>query len=120
MNKRFYFILIPIFVVLFSLSSKAGSHLSDKKKLTTGFCITIKIDRNNIPHSVNLRKENSERNIYKIRTKAWDDAATANIPCEQAPVTIFCYYTRPVYCRYNFSFRPYHLSKQSLRGPPVA
>lgn len=119
MNKRFYFILIPVLALLFNWNSRAGNHISLNKPYPGSF-VTIKTEQNNFPKSERLRKENSERIKYKIRTKAWDDAPGVLIGGEEIPGTIFCFYSELAYWGYNFSFRSYHLSKHSLRGPPVA
>jgi hypothetical protein len=119
MNRRLYLILLPVFVLLFSVHGKAGidgwhSHVA------SGSWFAHKHSGNTIKTGDNraVWKHDQKEFKNKIRLKAWDEAAIAVLALRYCPQPVFYYSTRSWQHHYEFLHSSWSSRFQS-RGPPA-
>lgn len=116
MNKRIYFILLPILALLFSFSGRADDAVLYLP--VSEFSITGVSLQNHIPHSFSLTKDDNHKKQNKIRIKARDDYSAIDVVEPRIQLSPIYYYNKPT-CRVcTVYFLSVHHPKHNLRGPP--
>ena len=116
MNKRVYFILLPILALLFILSG--GQRNVARFQPVSQFSVRGNSRQQHASHSVNLAKNDSHQKKNKIRIKACDDYSALEVAEMSVPSSPIFYYCKPAYKVCAVYFLSAHYSEYNLRGPP--
>ncbi|MFI5195558.1 MAG: hypothetical protein ACHQD8_00575 [Chitinophagales bacterium] len=119
MNKRIYFILLPVLAIIFSIICWKNNSVFFNEP-ARDLSITKNVAQVDFPYSSGVKKENKNRIKNAIRIKAWDDAAAINIFSTPDPVFLYLLFPRVVYGGYRLYELSAHFSTSGLRGPPPA
>jgi hypothetical protein len=116
MNKKIFFILLPVLALLFSFSGK------DVHSISSGqgpeFSITVTSLQSHVP-SVNMTRDDTHQKKNKIRIKARDDYSAIDV-AEVCTLPYRIYrYCRSAFITASADFPSIYLSSYHLRGPPA-
>ena len=118
MNKRIYFIILPILALLSGSYGMLYNLVSNQQATTSELNITVASPQNSLPFSSNLKKQEKKIDINAMRIKAKHDVMAVNIPFHWEPLTLFVYHTKA----HNGWYSVYELcafrAGYHLRGPP--
>jgi hypothetical protein len=117
MNKRIYFILLPILALLFSFSGRGEDLILCTP--ASECSIAIASLQNHIPHSFNQTRDDTNQKKNKIRIKAWDDYSAIDVAESWLQFPKKYYYLKPTFSGYTSYFQSAHFSRYNLRGPPA-
>lgn len=118
MNKRIYFLLLPVLLLIVTIKSKScfpaifHVHGSEYSVFAKGSAPA--------PFSVSLDKHHDRKVKSTIRIKAWDDASTGVVFSNSYfPKSVSVYNTVHQYFPGDACIFGCHISGHSLRGPPL-
>ncbi len=118
MNKRIFFILLPVFVLLFHTSWGNGIDFRFFPKEQSSSIVSQASAHNTIPSSSDLKNGGGKVNRNAIRIKAKNGFFELNIPEVWSFTTKVAYPTRLVFGVYNIYTADAHPAIYNLRGPP--
>jgi len=117
-NKRIYYILLPILALLVCSYGMLYHAVSVARTSAAESFITIAPEQK-LPFSSDLKKQEKKIDINAMRIKAKHDVVAINIPTFWEPPVAFVYHTKPYnsfYCVYELC--AFHAGYH-LRGPPA-
>ena len=117
MNKRLYFLLLPVFVLIFGINYKS-IELQPAGIGYEGYNIST-TEHNINSFYVGLNKESNRKIKNAIRIKAWDGSAAIGCSDHWEPNSTCVYYCRPRYYSKNVKIPVWQHSFRNLRGPPA-
>ena len=119
MNKRIYFILLPVLAIILSIICGSNNAVFFNKS-APDLTITKHVTQIGFPYSSDLKKENKNPIKNIIRKKAWDDTNAINFCPTHDPVLPCVLFPTVVYGGYRLYELSAYFSASGLRGPPVA
>ena len=119
MNKRIYFILLPILAIIFSIICGKNNAVSFNEP-SHDLRITKNVVQVDFPYSPGVKKENNNRIKNAIRIKALHDVVAIDISSILDPIFICLLSPRVIYGGYRLYELSAHFSTSGLRGPPAA
>ena len=118
MNKRVFFVLLPLIAILFSLNCMGDSAILLKRGARESVLTSSRVQIV-LPNSVKLNKENNKETKNKIRVKAWDDNSDIDISVPWCQSSEICHSDKPVYAVCVVYVQSTHFFRNNLRGPPA-
>ena len=116
MNKRIYFILLPLLALLFSFSGREEGSMVARSGGLTLYGASL---QSHSSQSASLNRDNNNQKKNKIRIKAWDDNLAVAIAAPWVmPVRVYAVYKSP-FGVYDVHFQSAYFSSAHLRGPPA-
>ena len=118
MNKRIFFILLPILALLFNTSDVKGTDFKSFPKESGSGFVSQASAQSTIPSSSDLKNGSGKVNRNAIRIKANNGALELDIPKVWSFATRAVYLARLVFGIYNIYTADAHPAIYNLRGPP--
>ncbi len=118
MNKRIFFILLPILFLLFNTSQGRGIDITSSPKQAGSTFIIKAAAQNTVPSSSDLKNGGGKVNRNAIRIKAKNGFFELNIPEVWTFTARAIYPTKLVFGVYNIYTADAHPAIYNLRGPP--
>lgn len=115
MNKKIYFILLPILVLLLSMSSKVECAFPVQQ---TGFSFSKNIAQTSLVHTIDLNKD-SRKIKNKIRIKACDNSFALDFHPILPSYSKFFHVAGPLLGEYLVYTPSRNCHSRNLRGPPA-
>jgi len=118
MNKRIYFLLLPLLLLVVAIKSKQAFPVLFQ--VHGSQCSVSAPESAPSPLSVSLDKHHDRKAKNAIRIKAWDDATTGIVFSNSYfPGQVSVYNTVLQYFPADACIFRRHISGHSLRGPPL-
>jgi hypothetical protein len=117
MNKRLYFILLPVFAILLAFNCRTGSAVH-AKGFYPGFAVSKSIGRQDIPKPFSVKNDNKNPVKSNIRIKAWENTIATILPATFVPVSRHFFRSETFFGKYIANVTSSRFSHLSSRGPP--